>query len=50
MDSKKIRKKFREIEIFFREIEIFFRVFDIPSECLLRIESFVKIGRGGPEL
>ena len=47
MGSKKNSAKSK---FFFREIEIFFRVFDIPSECLLCMQSFAKIGRGGLEL
>ena len=48
--EKNVEKKIREIEILFPEIENFFPVFVIRSECPLRIESLVKIGRGGTEL
>ena len=64
IDEFEKNRKNREIEIFekiffakskfskffFREIEFFFCVFDIPRECRLRVESFIKISRGDPEL
>ena len=46
---KKKKKKLRNRN-FFSEIEIFYRVFGIPGECPLRIESFIKIGQGVPEI
>ena len=49
--STKKSEKIREMEIsFFAKSKIFFRVFVIAREGRLRVESFVKIGRGVAEL